>query len=159
MANTSDIYSGTFRNHVTFKMKPFVTVNNGWEQLSIITRSSISEVPRERYNDGFQDSSIFPASEYLFSAPRGLDEFIHFFCSSTFSASEYLFSAPQGLHFVILTNQRYSASSLGTAQISRFETHLEDSTQLNLSTCAASRNFNDLRLSPVPAQLVEISMI
>ena len=32
MANTYDIYSGTFRNLVTFKMELFVTVFNSWEQ-------------------------------------------------------------------------------------------------------------------------------
>ena len=43
-------------------------------------------------------SGIVPASEYLFSAPRGLDEFIPFFnFSGIVPDSEYLFSAPRGL--------------------------------------------------------------
>ena len=63
---------------------------------------------------------------------------IHFFCSGIVPASEYLFSAPRGLKKKKISFQRVFARYLLAIS----------------STCAASLNFYDLRLSRVLAQRV-----
>ena len=81
-------------------------------------------------------SGIVPASEYLFSAPRGLFILVVFFpLPSIFSA--------------LLEDSKQVSFQRGFA---RYFLAI-------LSTCATSPNFYDLRLFRVPAQGVEVTCV
>ena len=133
----------------------------------------------------FYFSGTFPASEYLFSAPRGLfilvvfprfrvsaqhpwgllqDSLRTLYFSGTFPASQYLFSAPRGL-FILVVFPRFRVSVQHPRGL-----HLVESEYLRkvlvhgliyaiFSTCAKGWIIDHLWLSWVLAQRVKITII